>query len=193
VSGFGPVLAFYAGYKVQGLVLGIILATLTGVALYAYEHAHGRPGFIARFVLAIIVVQAAVGLISRNATLYFFQPVAVDTVIALGFIGSVVVRRPVIGEFARESYPFPPEVRESQTFKNIYGRITLIWGTYYALRALVRLVGLASGRIEILLAILAISGTPIIIALTLFTFWYSVRSFRRSAEWGGAIAELEKA
>ena len=193
VSGFGPVLAFYAGYKIQGLVLGIVLATLAGIGLYAYEHAHGRPGFIARFVLVIIVVEAAVGLISRNTTIYFFQPVVVDSAIALLFIGSVVAQRPIIGEFARETYPFPPEVRESATFKTIFGRITLIWGTYYALRALARLAGLASGSVEVVLIVSALTGTPVIIALTLFTFWYSVRSFRRSAEWGGAIAELESA
>jgi uncharacterized membrane protein len=193
ISGFGPLLSFYAGYRVQGLVLGIILATLAGMGLYAYEHAHGRPGFIARFVLVIIVIEAAIGLISRSTIVYFFQPVVVDSAIAVLFLGSVFARRPIIGEFARESYPFPPEVRESATFKTIYGRITLVWGTYYVLRALARLASLASGSVEVVLVVSAITGTPVIIALIVFTFWYSVRSFRRSAEWGGAIAELEKA
>ena len=152
---------------------------------------HGRPGFLARFVLVIVFVQAAVGLLSRSAILYFFQPVVVDTLIAFLFAGSLAIRRPIIGEFARETYPFPPEVRESQTYRSVFGRITLVWSAYFFLRALVRLAGLASGRVEVILIVLAVSDAPFIVALTLWSIWQGIRGFRASEEWGPALAALE--
>jgi intracellular septation protein A len=180
VSGLGPVIAFYAGWKLQGLVLGVAMAGVVGLGAYAYEHMHGRPGFLARFVLAIVVIQAAVGLISRNVTLYFFQPVVVDSLIALLFLGSLATRRPLLGEFAREAYPFTQEVRDSATFRNVFGRITRVWGAYYVLRALVRLVGLASGDVTTILIVLTLSDAPFIVGLAGWSIWYAFRSFGKA-------------
>jgi len=192
VSGLGPPAAFYFGWRLQGLLLGVALAGAVGLGAYAYEHLHGRPGFLARFVLAIVIIQAAVGLLSRNVTLYFFQPVVVDMTIAFLFFGSLAVGRPLIGEFAREAYPFTPEERRSASFRDVFGRITLVWGGYYVLRALVRLVGLASGSVVTILIVLTLSDAPLVVGLAGWSFWSALRGFKQSVEPGTEFATNEK-
>lgn len=189
----GPVGAFYAGYRLKGLVLGVVLATSTGILLFLMERRHGRSGLLARLSLGFVLVQAAVGLISRSATLYFMQPVILDLVLAAIFLGSTVFRHPLIGATARDAYPFPPEVAESATFGRIFGRVSLMWGGYFLVRATVRLLAVSTGNIETILVVNVFSDAPPVIALLVFSVWYSVHGFRTSAEWGPLISLVEQA
>src|SRR5207244_7975561 len=72
---FGPVLAFYVGWKLVGLALGIGLASVVSLLSYRHERKRERPGRIARLALAFIVVQALIGLASHSAKVYLAQPV----------------------------------------------------------------------------------------------------------------------
>ncbi|MDQ6747208.1 MAG: hypothetical protein M3010_03760, partial [Candidatus Dormibacteraeota bacterium] len=130
-----------------------------------------------------------VGIVSRNPMLYFAQPVLIDTVIGLMFIGSVPLRRPIIGATAKDAFPFPDEVVESATFQKVFGRLSLTWGVYFLLRAGLRLAVLRTGKVDSIVLINALSDAPLVIALIVFTTWYSVRGFRRSEEWGPTLAE----
>ena len=77
---FGPVAAFYVGWKVGNLAFGIVLASVVGIALEVYERRNGRSGALALISVAFVLVQAAVGLIADSATLYLAQPVVVGAI-----------------------------------------------------------------------------------------------------------------
>src|SRR5437763_2142537 len=50
----GPTLSFYLGWKLTGsIVVGVVLGTAFSVTAWRYERRRGRPGVIARLVLAI--------------------------------------------------------------------------------------------------------------------------------------------
>src|SRR4051795_12603811 len=135
---FGPVLAFYIGWRLVGLLAGMVLAVIVSVSAYLYERRRERPGFMARISLGIIAIQVVIGLVSKDAAGFLAPPVLINGIYGLVFLISVPLRRPLAGLFAGEMYPFPPDVRASETFRHTFSRISLVWGTYLVIRAAVR-------------------------------------------------------
>ena len=200
-DGVGPFVLFYAGWRLGGLThqrlaplfLGIALATVAGIGLYLLARHQGREGALARMSLVLVLLQAVVGAVTHSARLYLARPIVGDALFFAVLIGSVVIGRPLIAWIARDVFPFPPEVVASDTFRHVYSRITLAWAVYFAARGLIRLAALLTGSLEQVLLVLVLSDAPMVIAMITWSVWYSVRSFRRSAEWGQAIAVVDAA
>ncbi len=184
---FGPVIAFYIGWKLAGLVVGIAGATVVSLAAWRYERRRDRAGVVARLSLGFVVVQAAIGLISQSATVYLAQPVLLSAAFGIAFIVSVALGRPLAGVFAGEIYPFPPEVRNSATFVHVFGRVSIAWGLYQLLRSGVRLLALVGGGVEVFIVVNLLTGVPFTAGLMSWSIWYGLRKFRRSDEWGWAL------
>ena len=173
----GPVLVFYVGWKTLGLVVGIVAATVVTATAFVWERRHGRTGLGASIGLAIALVQAVTGLLSGSARWYFAPAVIANTLGGLVFLGSVVIGRPLAGVFATESYPFPPEVKASATFRRVFGRISLVWAAYLIGRGALRLLLLLYTSVEAFLVVSVISGIPLSAAIMTWSFWYAVRGF----------------
>jgi intracellular septation protein A len=183
-----PVLVFYAGWKLSGLVVGVVAATIVGLGAYAWERHRERPGVMARVALAFVLVQAAVGLGAGSAKVYLAQPVLLNGVLGLAFLVSVLAGRPLAGAFAQEMYPFPPQVAESDTFRRVFTGVSLAWAVYLLARSSLRLFTL-SMSVDAFVAVNVATGFPVSAALMSWSVWYGVRGFRRSEEWGWALAE----
>jgi hypothetical protein len=93
--------------------------------------------------------------------------------------------------FAEELFPLPDEVKASRTHRRVFSLISLAWGAYMVLRSALRLVVLVTLGIDAFVAVGFVTGFPLTMALMSWSIWYGVRGFRRSEEWGPAIAELE--
>jgi intracellular septation protein A len=186
---FGPVLTFYVAYKLGGLVVGIVAASVVSLAAWYYERRQNRSGLLAWLTLLIVGVQALVGLVADDARAYFAPSVLATLAWALVFIGSVVIRRPFAGVFAGEMYPFPPEVRASATFRRVFSTISLAWGALLLFRSGIRLATLSKSSVDAFVLVSAITGIPLTAAMMTASVWYATRAFRRSEEWGWAISE----
>jgi len=186
---FGPVLAFYIGWSLAGLVVGIAAATAVSLVAWQYERRRDRAGLVARLSLGFVIVQAVIGLVSQSATVYLAQPVLLAAAFGFAFLFSAAIGRPLAGVFASEIYPFPPEVRESKTFVHVFGRISILWGVYQLLRSGIRLVALVGGGVEIFLVVNLVTGVPLTAGLMSWSIWYGLRAFRRSDEWGWALTD----
>ncbi len=180
---FGPVAAFYVGWKLGDLVVGIVLATAVGITLDLYERRRGRAGALALVSMAFVLAQAVVGLIADSAVVYLAQPVLVSAIWGFANIGSAIVGRPLAGVFADAWYPFPPEIRESHTYRRIFGFESIVWGLYLLARSGIRMAVLASGSIGAFAAVQLATGIPFTIALVAWSVWYASRGFERSTEW----------
>jgi uncharacterized protein DUF3159 len=189
----GPMLVFYLGWRLAGLVVGILAATALSLAALVHEQRQGRRGLMARIALGFVVLQALVGLVTGSERLYLAQPVLVTGGYGLAFLGSVLIRRPLGAAFAEEMYPFPDEVRRSITYRRAFTRISLVWGVYLVARSILRLVALSGSTVEAFLAVNIVTGVPLTTLLLGWSIWYGVRFFRRSEEWGGAIRMLDEA
>ena len=190
---FGPVAAFYVLWKLWGLVPGIVAATIVALLSYRYERRQQRPGLVVRLSLVFVAVQAVVGLWTGSAEIYLAIPVFANAGYGLAFIGSTLIGRPLAGVFAEELFPLPDEVRASRTHRRIFGHISLAWGVYMVTRSALRLFVLVAFGVDLFVAVGFVTGFPVTMALMSWSIWYGVRSFRRSDEWGPAIAALEEA
>jgi intracellular septation protein A len=186
-AGF-PVVFFYAGWKLSGLLLGVILATAVGIGAYLYERHRERPGMVARLALAFVLVQGTIGLAFGSAKVYLAQPVVLNLLLGLVFLITTLRGRPFAGQFAEELYPFPPEVKESDTFRRAFSRVSLVWAVYFLCRSALRLYMLTKS-VDAFVIVNVVTGFPIIAALMSWSVWYITRFFRQSEEWGWALAE----
>jgi hypothetical protein len=180
---FGPVAAFYVGYELRSLIVGIVLATVVGVALDLYERKRGRAGALALVSVGFILVQAVIGIAADSATVYLAQPVLVSAISGIANIVSVILGRPLAGVFADAWYPFPPEIKASRTYRRVFGIESIVWGVYLLTRSAIRFSVLISGSIGAFAAIQLATGLPLTIALVAWSVWYATRGFERSTEW----------
>jgi hypothetical protein len=104
-----------------------------------------------------------------------------NTLGGLVFLGSVVIGRPLAAVFATESYPFPPELKASATFRRIFSRISLVWAAYLLGRGALRLLMLVYTSIEAFLVVSVATGLPLSGAIVVWSFWYAARAFRASS------------
>ena len=185
---FGPVLAFYLGWQLLGLTAGIVAATVVSVGAWLYERRRQRPGVMARISLAIVFVQAGVGLLSGSEVAFFAPQVIINLVYGLAFVVSALIDRPLAGTFASEMTDIPAEVRASATYRRVFGRISLAWGVYLVARAVVRFLLLVAVGVDAFVASNLLTGAPVMALLMTWSVWYGTRGFRRSDEWGWAFA-----
>jgi intracellular septation protein A len=135
----GPTLTFYAVWKLTGNVIaGVAVGSAVSLVAYRYERRRGRPGLIARFVLAIVVLQAVVGLATGSATAYLIQPTILGAVNGLVWLGSVAIGRPLAGGFAREVFPVDEETRASTEFRQVFRHVSLLFGIFFLVFAAIQ-------------------------------------------------------
>jgi Protein of unknown function (DUF3159) len=175
-EGVLPLGAFYAGLRLSGLTAGMAAAAAAAIVVYVLERRAGRDGLLVRLSLAFLVVQTLIGAVSDSATAYLALPVLSTAVWGLAFLGSVAIRRPLAGALACAWYPFPPEFRQSALFRRVYGIESIVWGLYLLARSALRLIVLLYVGVGGYL-IVALTGTPLTIALLVWSIWYAVRRF----------------
>jgi intracellular septation protein A len=177
---FGATVIFYAGFKLHGLLVGVVAATVWTLVVFVWERRHGRRGIAARIGLAIALVQAAAALASQSPIGYFAPPVIINAVYGLAFLGSVAIGRPLAAVFAVETYPLPAEIRTLPAVRRTFAHISLVWGGYLLLRSAVRLVVLLNYSVDVYVAANVATAGPMITALMAWSFWYGLRRNRRA-------------
>ena len=192
-NGAAPVLAFYAGWKLSGLVVGILVSSAVGIASYVNERRNERPGMIAKLALLFVFVKGTVGLVSGSATVYLAQPVILNGILGLVFLISTLRGKPFAGQFAEEFFPFPPEVKESDTFRRSFSRVSLAWAVYLLSRSVFQLVVLLQSSVDAFVVVNVVTNVPIMAGLMAWSVSYITKQFRNSEEWGWALAAAEAA
>jgi Protein of unknown function (DUF3159) len=175
-EGFLPVAAFYGGLRLGGLGPGIAASTAVSVVIYFYERRAGRDGLLVRISLAFVAVQGAVGLASESATVYLAQPVLANAAWGLAFLLSALIRRPLAGALACAWYPFPRWFRQTEAFKRVFGIQSVVWGAYFVARSAIRLAALLQGSLENFLLIVFLTGTPVMLALVVWSIRHAIRN-----------------
>jgi intracellular septation protein A len=182
----GPVLAFYAGWKLSGLVVGIAAATVVAVGAFVWQRRHAGSGIMPAVGLGVAFVQAIAGLAAGSAGAFFAPGVVANGLYGCVFVGSVALGRPLAGVFAREVYAFPRRVRDSALFRRTFSVVSLVWGSYMLVRSAIRLLVLYWSSVDLFVAVSVLTGIPCTLALMSWSFWYPLRRFRREPElWQG--------
>jgi hypothetical protein len=174
-EGFLPLGAFYVGLSLSGLAAGIAASTVVSILIYLYERRIGRDGLVVRISLAFVLVQGAIGFASDSTTVYLAQPVLANAAWGVAFLISVLIRRPLSGALACAWYPFPRKFRQTEQFKRVFGVQSLVWGAYFLARSGMRMAALLYGSLESFLAIVFLTGTPVMFLLILWSIRHALR------------------
>jgi Protein of unknown function (DUF3159) len=174
-EGFLPLAAFYVGLRLDGLAAGIVAAAVASLVIYLYERRAGRDALVVRISLAFVAVQSIIGLVSNSTTVYLAQPVLIAFVWGLAFLVSAVIGRPLAGALACAWYPFPQWLRESASFKRVFGIESLVWGAYFLARSALRLAMLLEGSLESFLLVAFLTGTPMMLLILAWSIRFSLR------------------
>jgi len=62
--------------------------------------------------------------------------------------------------------------------------VTLAWGIYYLVRAVVRLIALLTLSTDSYVLVIALSDVPFLLAMLAWSVYYTAGAFRRSPQWG---------
>ncbi len=172
----GPLLIFYASWKLVGLAAGIAAATVFAAGVYVWERGQGRSGLSAAIGLGIALVQAIAGLASARTTWYFAPPLIINGACGVAFLASVAVRQPLAAVFAADTYAFTPQVMASATFRSVCSRISLVWATYLLLCSAARLAVLLRSSVDVYVTANFVTGFPLAAVIMVWSMWYGVRS-----------------
>jgi hypothetical protein len=174
-EGFLPVGAFYLALRSSGLGMAIGVSAGVSVLIYLYERRIGRDGLLVRLSLAFVAVQSVVGLLADSATVYLAQPVIANAIWGAAFLISALMRKPLAGALACAWYPFPRSFRETDRFKRVFGLESVVWGAYFVGRSALRLLALLYGSLGSFLAVVFVTGTPVMLLLMVWSIRYAIR------------------
>jgi hypothetical protein len=176
-----PVLAFYGAWREWGLAAGVAASSAVSLAIALRLLRTGRDTGVVALGAVFVAIQAVVALAAHSATVYLAQPVVFSVVLALAYVVSVVVGRPLIGVFASAWYPFPDWFRRSEPFRREFGLQSLVWAAFCLLRAGLRLFALLHSGVGGFVVVSLVTGVPPYVVLVVWGIWHARRSFSRLA------------
>jgi len=186
----GPFAVFYvlllaAGMK--GALIGGLVWCYAAVARHLVRRR--RPPGTVLLGAAILTARTAVAFATGSAFLYFAQPTLGTALVALLFLGTAMVRRPLVERLARDFCPIDPAVLARPAVRRFFLQISVLWGTVLLANAgLVFWLLLTSSLKAFVLERTATSWALTALAAAASTVWF-LRSMRREGlhvRWGSA-------
>jgi hypothetical protein len=177
-----PVALFYGGLRLFGLTGAVIAALTWGLgALVVRLVVTRRVPVVLLVTLATLAVRSVVALSTGSVVLYFLQPTLGTLVVALAFLVSVSLRRPLAERLAHEFVPLPEAFATAPWMRRFFTRISLLWAMVFLANFAVSLWMLITQTLEAFLIVrtsLSVGLTGLAIAASTFLFF-------RMARWHG--------
>jgi hypothetical protein len=101
--------------------------------------------------VSMLTGRAGIAMATSSALLYFVQPAIGSAVLALLFLGSAFLGRPITVRLCRDFVALPPHVLERRATRRMFTQVALIWGVSRALDATMSLGFLRSSLDMVLL------------------------------------------
>ena len=177
-TGLGPV-AFVTVNALADLDTAAIVAmAISGVvALYRAIRRHPLTNALAGVLGTGLAVFIA--LKTGSASGYFVPRALQNAGLCLGFVVSVLARRPLVGLVAAPLYDIPGGWREDPRVRRPFAEASLVWAALFGLRATVYAVLIAAGKEGALAAAVVVLGWPAFLGTLWFTYRYVPYRFSR--------------
>ncbi len=173
-----PVVVFYAGLFALGLDGALVTAVtwVYGGIVVRLIRRRPVPGTMLLAALGV-TARAAMAAVTGSAVVYFLQPTLGTMLVAMAFLGSVPLRRPLAAKVATDLVPLPDAFLAHHRVYRFFLRISLLWALVFTLNTGLSLWLLFSQSIATFLwirtvAVALLGATAVVI---------SVWSFRRCA------------
>lgn len=113
-----------------------------------------------------------IALKTGSAEGFFWPKVAQNGIYGLVFLGSILIRRPLIGLFAQLVYQLPKEYLADDRVRPAYSVATWAWVVLFLGRAIIYATLILAGQAEALGAVVLVVGWPGFAAAVFFSYRY---------------------
>lgn len=129
-------------------------------------------------VIGMLVLRTGIALACTSVWLFLLQPIAASVLMAVLFIGSAVVGRPVTQRLAQDFVHLPDRLLVDRRVRRMFIEVALVWGLSRALDAGLSLGSLQFGAGFGVLArgVLSIGLTALSVAVCAFWGWRRMRA-----------------
>lgn len=175
-----PVLVFYAGLALLGLGGGLVFAVgwvYGGIAVRLIRR-KPVPGTLVLAALGV-TARAAMAAVTGSAVVYFLQPTLGTMMVAMAFLTSVPLRRPLAAKVARDLVPLPEAFLAHERVRQFFLRISLLWALTFTLNTGISLWLLFSQSIGTYLWVRTSAVAMLGAAAVLITVWGFKRCVHR--------------
>ena len=131
-----PVVVFYAGLALLGLDGALVTAVswVYGGIVVRLVRRRPVPGTLVLAALGV-TARAAMAAVTGSAVVYFLQPTLGTVLVAMAFLGSVPLRRPLAAKVATDLVPLPAGFLKNQRVHRFFLRVSLLWALVFTLNA----------------------------------------------------------
>jgi Protein of unknown function (DUF3159) len=173
-AGLGPVV-FVTVNAIAGL--NAAAAAAVGVSVLVLLERIVRRAPVTNAIGGLLGTGLAVFIALRSGAPegYFVPRMLYMAALTLVFVGSVLIRRPVIGLIARALWPAPAEWFNHRLVRRTFSEVTLAWAGRFFVRAAVYAVFIALGKVGFLAAASIVLGWPAFLGLAWLSYRYVPR------------------
>ena len=135
-----PAALFATAIVLFNVATAMIVGLAWMVGAISWRGATGRPvsGLLV-LTVGIMVVKTGIAFATGNTFVYFVQPVFVDVTIAIIFLGSLWSARPIVARLAPDFYPMDAATAARPRVRQLFQRLTLMWGVVILAKASITL------------------------------------------------------
>ncbi len=187
----GPAAVFYGILMLIGVRGALIGALAWSYAAVARRLMLGREvSGLLMLGSALLTVRTVIGLATDSGFIYFLQPSVGTFLVAVAFLISVALKRPLAERLARDFCPLDPELMSRTFVRRFFLRISLLWTMILLLNAALSLwLLLSSSLAEFVLLRNAVSWGAMIGGIALSTWWFTrtLRGQSLRVQWRGTV------
>ena len=177
-AGLLPAAGFYFAYRRLGSSWAVAIGIVLTLAVFPVERRMTGRNRWAWLGLVGVAGGAALALVTRNPKLFFLRAVIGDVGWGVVMLGSVAIRRPLIGVFARWVVAIPESYVRTREYLRSFGLVTFVWGAVTLARAGLRGYLIARGSVDRFVAVQVATGPPVFACLLGLAIWYPRRVAR---------------
>ena len=175
-SMIAPVVVFYAGLLALGLNGALVTAVSWVYGGIAVRLVRRRPVPGTLMLAALgVTARAALAAATGSAVVYFLQPTLGTLLVAMSFLASVPMGRPLAAKVAADLVPLPAAFLAHERVHRFFLRMSLLWSLVFTLNTALSLWLLLSQSITVYLWIRTIAVAFLGAAAVVISVW----SFRR--------------
>jgi ABC-type microcin C transport system permease subunit YejE len=130
---------FLLGSALFGVEIGAVLAMIVVGTIFVLDRRAGRAGFVAGLVLAFVFVSGLVAVLSRSLSMFFLPAAAVDAVMGIACLVTVLLGRPLFGAATADFFTVPDALMHTDAHVRGARRMTYIAAAFFLGRAAMRL------------------------------------------------------
>ncbi|MFT4081764.1 MAG: VC0807 family protein [Nocardioides sp.] len=175
-----PTIILYGAMRTVGTVAGLVGVLVWCALTMAARFSLGRgvPSTLL-LVVGILVARTAIALACSSVWLYLLQPIAASVLMALVFVGSAALGRPITKRLALDFIHLPERLLTDHRMHRVFMEVALIWGFTRMLDAGLSLNSLLSWGVDagvLVRGVLSIGLTALSIAGCAYWGWRRVRA-----------------